>query len=470
MPSHLADKDTFTPEHDALGTHDPLGFEGYAPEHERAREESRTDESLVYGAAQIGGTDVEMAAFNFSFFGGSMGEVAGERLARAMERAVERNVTFVLRTETGGARMQEGMRSLIQMPKVVAARIEMGNAGIPFIAVLGHPTTGGVLASIAGLADVTVAEAGATIGFAGPRVAKAFTGEELPEGSHTATFAYANGMVDELLSAGDAPSYVSHVLKVLAPDQPEAVEEPRGPGDPEEIEAWPLVEKVRSGAHPKASSLGRSMAETMVELRGDRTGSDDPAILTAFARVAGRRVLVIAHDRDHSPRPEGYRKARRCLEIAGRLRLPVVTLIDMRGADPSSSSEAGGIAWEIAALFERMLRMPVPVYAVVTGEGGSGGALAFAVADRLAAFEVSYFSVIGPEGAAQILWRDVNRAPEAAEKLRLTPSELLSMGVIDEVLQGVASPDVIRRWLATNLDAVVPEDLARARRRRWRTR
>ncbi|HEV3473468.1 MAG TPA: carboxyl transferase domain-containing protein [Actinomycetota bacterium] len=166
---HLIDGGSFGRVKDELETRDALGFPGYAELIAKEAADAGSDESVTYGAATIGNHDVEVAAFSFKFFGGSMGEVAGERLARSMERAAERGVPFVLRTATGGARMQEGMRALVQMPKVVAARFALAEAHTPFIAVLGDPTTGGVLASIGALADYTIAEAGATIGFAGRR-------------------------------------------------------------------------------------------------------------------------------------------------------------------------------------------------------------------------------------------------------------------------------------------------------------
>jgi acetyl-CoA carboxylase alpha subunit len=419
------------------------------------------------GSARIGGVDVEIAAFDFTFFGGSMGEVAGERLALAMERAASRGVPFVLRTTTGGARMQEGMRSLVQMPKVVSARIALSESGQPFMAVLGHPTTGGVLASLGALADVTVAEAGATIGFAGPRVAERFTGVPLPEGSHKATSAYSAGLVDELVSSADVHSYVAGVLKLLGPDDPVPVDAPT-PGEATDLDPWELVQLVRSQGHPKGPDLIRSAADAVVELRGDRTGADDMAVFTAFARVAGRKVMAVALDRDHHPGPHGFRKARRCLDIAARLRMPVVTVVDTRGADPSAASEAGGIAWEIARLFEAMLSAPVPILSFVTGEGGSGGALAFGCGDRLVAFGRSIFSVIGPEGAAEILWRDGGRASEAAAALRLAAADLLDLGIADEVIPGAATPEAIKHAIATGLEGD-RSDGAASRRRRWRS-
>lgn len=424
---------------------------------------------MVAGSARIGGIEVELAAFDFSYFGGSMGEVAGERLAQAMERAASRAVPFVLRTSTGGARMQEGMRSLVQMPKVVSARLGLAEARQLFIAVLGHPTTGGVLASVASLADVAVAESGATIGFAGPRVAERFTGVALPDGSHKATSAYAAGLVDDVVTTADAHAYVASVLRAAAPDDPITVETPaRGEGGGR-VDPWELVQLVRSAGHPRGPDLVRSASDVVVELHGDRAGADDPAVFVAIARVAGRRIVAIALDREHHPGPAGFRKARRCLDVAARLRIPVVTVVDTRGADPSATSEAGGIAWEIARLFEAMLRTPVPVVSFVTGEGGSGGALAFAAGDRLIAFERSVFSVIGPEGAAEILWRDPARVEEAATALRLTATDLLDLGIADDLIPGVATREALKHGIATELDALVPDDPIATRRQRWRS-
>ena len=449
-----------------MATRDPLRFPGYAATVGAVG----SAESVVAGSARIGGIDVELAGFDFTYFGGSMGEVAGERLARAMERATNNGVPFVLRTATGGARMQEGMRSLVQMPKVVSARLGLAEARQPFIAVLGHPTTGGVLASLASLADVTVAEAGATIGFAGPRVAERFTGVALPEGSHKATSAYAAGLVDDVVTTADTHAYVASVLRATEPDAPIPVEAPARREDADDVGPWELVQLVRSAGHPRAPELVRSACDVVVELHGDRAGADDPAVFAAIGRVAGRRVVAIALDRDHHPGPAGFRKARRCLGIAARLRSPVVTVVDTRGADPSATSEAGGIAWEIARLFEAMLGVAVPVLSFVTGEGGSGGALAFASGDRLIAFGRSVFSVIGPEGAAEILWRDPARVEEATSALRLTAKDLLDLGIADDLIPGVATPEMLKNRIVHELDALAPSGTVVAnRRQRWRS-
>jgi len=470
----LADDGSFVPADGPSDAGNPLAFPDYEDDLARARDASGADEAVVSGSATIGGRAVELAVFEFGFMGGSMGEVAGGRITRALERAADRRVPFVLRTATGGARMQEGMRALAQMPRLAAARLALAEAHQPFVAVLDDPTTGGVLAGIAALADVTIAIAGATIGFAGPRVVESFTGTRLEPDSHTAESAFARGLVDAVVDAGDAAAAVGRVLEVLAQDaaSPARAEAPDEGRDQGPADAWTAVEMARSPDRPRAPELLGEMADVAFELRGDRAGNDDAAVRAVLVRLAGRRALGLALDRDHYPKPPAYRKARRCIDLAGRLALPIVTLIDTKGADPSEGSEAGGIAWEIAKTFEALLCAPVPVVSIVTGEGGSGGALAFAAADSLLMLSDSIFSVIAPEQAAQILWRDSSRGPEAARLLKPTARDLVSLGVADRVVPGPLAASSLREALVSELDALAAQDLdyPAARIERWKRR
>lgn len=470
MISSLVDQGTFDAVQDGLRSRDPLGWEDYSSALERAAEKTQEDESVTAGPALIGGHKVEIATFNFGFIGGSMGEVAGERIARAMERAADSEMPFLLISATGGARMQEGMRALVQMPKVVAARVTLGRAGQPFIAVLGNPTTGGVLASVGALADATIVESGATIGFAGPRVAERFTGKRLTEGSHTAENAFIRGLVDEVADSGDMREVVINALAAFATDSPEPVEPPDRPttGSPPD-DAWTIVEAARASDRPLAHELLLEMTESLFVLNGDRAGGNDPAVDVAVGRIMGQRILVLSLDRHRAPRPSAYRKARRGVALAGRLGIPIVTFIDTRGADPSEDSEAHGIAWEIAALSEAMLTVPVRTVGVVTGEGGSGGALAFAATDVLLAYEGSFFSVIGPEMAAEILWRDPLRAPEAARRLQLSAHDLVKHGIADELIPEPPDPPALKQTIAYHLGRLQSEEgLVERRLNRWR--
>ncbi|HYP24881.1 MAG TPA: carboxyl transferase domain-containing protein, partial [Actinomycetota bacterium] len=429
----LIDGGSFEPAGDAVPAGDPLGYPGYTDALARARERSGTDESVVTGAATIGGIAVEVAAFEFPFMGGSMGAAAGELLARSMERAAARGVPFVLRTATGGARMQEGMASLVQMPKVAGARIELGEARQPFVAVLGNPTTGGVLAGLAALADVTIAERGATVGFAGPRVAERATGRPLSKTSHTAEAALDAGLVDAVVDTSSVPAVVEWILSMLTSRGDDGEHTPpETTGD--HLDAWEAFQRVRSPEWPQSVLLAAQMGGPAFELRGDRAGSDDRGCVAFLAQVDGRGALILALQRGVAPGAADYRKAIRCVRIAGRVGLPIVTLVDTGGADPSEGSERHGIAWAIAELFDAILSAPVPVVSVLMGEGGSGGALAFACGDALLAFEETAFAVIAPELAAEILWRDAGRAEEAAKLLKMGAADLARLGICDEVL------------------------------------
>ncbi|HEV2757337.1 MAG TPA: carboxyl transferase domain-containing protein [Actinomycetota bacterium] len=466
----LIDAGSFVPSGDALAASDPLGFPGYGDALARAEAASGAAESVVTGAASVAGVAVEVAAFEFSFLGGSMGTRTGELLARAVERAARRGVPFVLRTATGGARMQEGMASLVQMPKVVAARLALAAAGTPFVAILGSPTTGGVLASLAALADVTIAEAGATIGFAGPRVVEAATGRPPGGDSHSAESALQAGLVDAVVAPGDARDALATVLSILTAAGAPASGDAPAPAASDERDPWDAVRTVRGDAWPLAPDLARSLAGSFFELRGDRAGGDDPACVAGLATIAGRRAVVLTLDRTRPPGPRAYRKAIRCVRLAAGLGIPVVTLVDTPGADPSEESERGGIAWAIAELFEAMLTAPVPVVSVVTGEGGSGGALAFATADVLLAYEDAVFEVIAPELAATILWRDGGRAAEAARLLRIGAASLASLGICDEVLPGRPEPRPLAAAVAYHLARLANGAPGEARRDRWRNR
>jgi acyl-CoA carboxylase subunit beta len=469
--AHLIDEGSFEPVVDALSSADPLDFPGYRDALKRTYGRSGSDESVAAGPARIGGAEVELAAFDFSFFGGSVGEVAGERVARGLERATERRVPFVLRLATGGSRMQEGMRSLAQMARVTSARIAFESTAQPYVAVLADPTTGGPFASIGSLADVTIAEEGARIGFAGPRLVEAFTGRRLA-GSHSAETALAAGLVDAVVPRTEVGRTVAHLLEVLAPDDPVAAGEPP-PSSDEKLSGWEVVRRARAPDRPTGPELLRTALDSHALLQGDRAGREDPALDVALGRLAGRRLLMMAQDRAMAPGPAAYRKARRALEIARRLRLPVVTLIDTPGANPSEASENSGIASEIARLLEAMLRSDVPVLSVVTGEGGSGGALALATGDRLLAYAGSAFSVITPESAAEILWRDETRSEEAANLLRLGAFELERLGIADEVVAEPLTPVSLASVVAYHLQSLCSErgpdeDLVAARLERWR--
>ncbi len=413
---------------------DPLGFPGYdAQWHALAAsgESVRTGRTEHY--AFIEG--------RFEVLGGTMGAAAGEKVVRAYDRARDVRLPMVALTRTGGARLQEGMVALVQLARTAAAARRHADAGLLSLAVYGSPTTGGVLASYASLVDLRAVVAGAVIGFAGPRVAEGTLGIPLPPGSHTAESVYQHGLADAHLGADDVAAWVEAALGLT--DRPLPIRSlpawdvpPAGTGAGRGVatgsDAWTEVLRSRAVGRPSGIDRAARLCSSWVELRGtDRT------MRAGLARVAGRRCVVVATDRYCAagrPTPAGFRLAQRAVGLAGRLGIPVVTLVDTPGADPSPTAEADGVAPEIARTLATLASCPSPTVSVCVGEGGSGGALALSYTDRLLMCEHATFSVIAPEGAAAILERDATKAPEVADRLRLTSGDMLELGVVDEVI------------------------------------
>ncbi|MGQ0613566.1 MAG: acetyl-CoA carboxylase carboxyltransferase subunit alpha [Planctomycetaceae bacterium] len=211
------------------------------------------------------------------------------------------------------------------------------------------------------------------------------------------------------------------------------------------LRPYDIVQIARHPLRPQTSDYIAGMLDEYLELHGDRKFGDDRAITTGFGRIGERRFLFIGHRKGKETKeniacnwgcahPEGYRKALQKMRLAEKFRLPVVTLINTPGAYPGVGAEERGQAWAIAENILAMSQLKVPIVCVVIGEGGSGGALGIGVGDRVLMLEYAYYSVISPEGCAAILWKDGERAPEAAAALRLTSGDLLRLGVVDEVV------------------------------------
>jgi acetyl-CoA carboxylase carboxyl transferase subunit beta len=422
---------------------DPLAFPGYD---ERRRALVATGEAVHTGRTE----HYAYIEGRFDVLGGTMGAAVGERVVRAYDRARDLGLPVVVATRTGGARLQEGMVALAQMARTAAAATRHARAGLLSLGVYGSPTTGGVYASYGSLVDVRAAVDHAVIGFAGPRVAEAALDEALPPGSHTAEAAYDEALVDELLAPDEAVHWVDVALGRV--DRPLPTRPLPAWTDPGVEGAWGEVLRARAPGRPTGIDRAARLCSSWLELRGA-----DAVVRAGLATVAGRRCAVVATDRYHRdgrPGPAGFRLAQRAIGLAGRLGLPVVTLVDTPGADPSPASEADGLAQEIARTLAALADCPTPVVSVCVGEGGSGGALALSYADRLLMAEHAVFSVIGPEGAAAILERDSAKAPAVADRLRLTSADMAELGIVDEVVpEGQSALDAA---VAGALDAAVP--------------
>ncbi|MFV2112520.1 acetyl-CoA carboxylase carboxyltransferase subunit alpha [Micromonospora sp. LOL_025] len=508
----LVDPGSFTALPERPGEVDPIGFVDLLPYPHRltaARAGTGLAEAVVCGTAAVGRHPCVLAVMDFRFLGGSLGCVVGELITLAAERALADGVPLVLVTASGGARMQEGALSLMQMATVSQAIAALREAGLLTVSVLTDPTYGGVAASFATNTDVVLAESGARMGFAGPRVIRQVTGRDLPEGFQTADFLLRHGQVDmvvprhalrgrlvALLAAARAGRRPASRPGVPRQEPSPLVARPAGgaaattaPGP--DADAWETVRLARHPGRPTTLDYLETAFDGFVELHGDRLGADCPAVVGGLARLDGRPVMVIGHQKGHTTAelvgrnfgmasPAGHRKALRLMRLAARLGLPVVTLVDTPGADPGVRAEEQGQAAAIAENILALTVLPTPVVAVITGEGGSGGALALAVADRVLMLQHAVYSVISPEGCAAILWPDRGAAPQAARALRLTAPDLCRLGIVDDLVPEPApaahhDPQAAARALREAVLAhllplldVPPATLVRRRRQRFR--
>lgn len=453
------------------GPPDPLQFKGYSEKIKKLREQTGLKEAVVTGRVKINGRQAVIGVCDGRFMMASMGYAVGEKITRAVERATNENLPVILFTCSGGARMQEGIISLMQMEKTSAALKRHSDAGLLYVTVLTDPTTGGVTASFAMLGDIIIAEPQALIGFAGPRVIEQTIGEKLPEGFQRAEFLLEHGFVDQIVKRENMKPVLGRILKmhdhvhpdcrkgkeIRKSDRTEPVQKAgmtekkagkkaaeQEPWSEKSLTAWERVCRSRSKERPVGKDYIDILFEDFVELHGDRYYRDDPAIIGGIAYFQGICVTVIAQAKGRTtkenlernfamPSPEGYRKARRLMKQAEKFHRPVINFVDTPGAFCGMEAEERGQGEAIARNLFELSGLKVPVLSVVIGEGGSGGALALAVADEVWMLENSVYSVLSPEGFASILWKDSSRSAEAAKMMKLTAADLKKLGVIERV-------------------------------------
>lgn len=449
----VADEGTFEEWDKGLTTRNPLDYKGYEEKLEALKEKTGLEEAVITGRACIDGTEAVIGVCDGRFLMASMGEVVGEKIARAVERATKEKLPVIIFACSGGARMQEGITSLMQMAKTSAALKLHSDAGQLYISVLTDPTTGGVTASFAMLGDIILAEPGALIGFAGPRVIEQTIGQKLPKGFQRSEFLLAHGFIDGIIERPELKGTLSRILKLHAgwgKTEPSTEGMQRKDNIPDQYNkvasVWDRVEISRMKDRPVGEDYIRTMFTDFIEFHGDRCFADDKAIIGGVGRFEGRPVTVIAQAKGTNtkeniernfgmPSPDGYRKALRLMKQAEKFRRPVICFVDTPGAFCGLEAEERGQGEAIARSIYEMSALKVPVLSVIIGEGGSGGALAMATSDEVWMLENSVYSILSPEGFASILWKDSTRAKEAAEVMKLTAGDLLEAGIVERIVK-----------------------------------
>lgn len=552
---YLFDKDSFEEWNTGIPETDPLSFPDYDAIIEKNRTKSGLEEAVRCGSALLKGRKIAVCIMESTFMMGSMGSVVGEKITRTIERATDERLPLIIFTASGGARMQEGLVSLMQMGKISAAVERHSRAGLLYISVITDPTTGGVTASFATQGDIIVSEPHALIGFAGRRVIQDTIKQTLPEGFQTAEFALEHGLIDAIVERSDLREYLSKVVDIHCatqdleeiaaseesddttagtirsviraareaalsraesngPDSADSSEDSSGESsgnsssakthpvkqggnpfarlfgkagaalsgdesfplkralrkrgvadapsilpmkkteagsDGEDNPAWQSVLLARNVHRPTAQYYIDHIVDGFIELHGDRAFADDGAIVGGIGWIDGIPVTVIAEEKGADlhqriarnfgcPQPEGYRKSLRLMRQAEKFGRPIVCLVDTQGAFCGMEAEERGQGNAIADNLVAMSGFGVPVVCVVLGEGGSGGALALAMGNRVAMQEHAVYSVLSPEGFASILWKDRSRAAEAAAVMKMSAAEACEMGLIEEVLSEGEKP------------------------------
>lgn len=483
----LTEADSFEEWDTGLSTENPLHMIGYPDKIKALQDKTKLDEAVITGKARIGENEVALMVMDGRFLMASMGEVVGEKIARGVERATKEKLPVIIFTCSGGARMQEGMTSLMQMAKTSAALKRHSDAGLLYITVLTDPTTGGVTASFAMLGDIILAEPKALIGFAGPRVIEQTIHKKLPKGFQRSEFLLKHGFIDKIVERKDMKTVLEQILTmhrlttkhsgivkntgavseintdlntVNPPSKREDVQavsnKNAGKSRKQKLSlaqkkragektAWERVLTSREKDRPVGEDYIYGLFEEFIEFHGDRNFGDDAAICGGIAYFQGKPVTVIAQMKGKStaeniarnfgmPEPEGYRKALRLMKQAEKFHRPIICFVDTPGAFCGMEAEERGQGEAIARNLYEMSALKTPILSVLIGEGGSGGALAMAVADEVWILENAVYSILSPEGYAAILWKDGSQAARAAKAMKLTSYDLYKAGFVEKII------------------------------------
>ena len=483
----LTEADSFEEWDTGLSTENPLHMIGYPDKIKALQDKTKLDEAVITGKARIGENEVALMVMDGRFLMASMGEVVGEKIARGVERATKEKLPVIIFTCSGGARMQEGMTSLMQMAKTSAALKRHSDAGLLYITVLTDPTTGGVTASFAMLGDIILAEPKALIGFAGPRVIEQTIHKKLPKGFQRSEFLLKHGFIDKIVERKDMKTVLEQILTMhrlttkhsgivkntgavseintdLNTVNPSSKREDvqavsnknAGKSRKQKLSlaqkkragkktAWERVLTSREKDRPVGEDYIYGLFEEFIEFHGDRNFGDDAAICGGIAYFQGKPVTVIAQMKGKStaeniarnfgmPEPEGYRKALRLMKQAEKFHRPIICFVDTPGAFCGMEAEERGQGEAIARNLYEMSALKTPILSVLNGEGGSGGALAMAVADEVWILENAVYSILSPEGYAAILWKDGSQAARAAKAMKLTSYDLYKAGFVEKII------------------------------------
>lgn len=447
----IADMDSFVEWDEDVRIKNPLNNVSYQNKLNYALQNTELNDAIITGEITISGYQVAIGIMDTRFMMASMGQVVGEKVTRMFEKATLRKIPVIIFCGSGGARVQEGVIALMQMEKTAAAVKRHSDSGNLYISILTNPTMGGVTASFAMIADIILAEKGAKIGFAGPRVIEQNTGEKLSNEFQTAEFQLEHGFIDAIVERSEIRQCLYHLLFLHSRKRKIFIGKHRKRKglvlNKKSSNAWNKVQIARNIKRPTSIDYINEIFEGFIELAGDRVSGDDHAIVGGIAEFGNNVVTIIAQQKGKNslnesiyrnwgmPSPEGYRKALRLMKQAEKFNRPIICFIDTIGAACNQKAEEQGQGIAIANLLQEMSVLKVPILSIIISEGGSGGALALGVANEVWMLENSVYYILTPEGYASILWKDNRKAAEAAKEMQIEANDLFQLGLIEDIIE-----------------------------------
>ena len=465
----IIDEGSFREFNKAIISTGSLSFSSRPPQRKKlAREQRLTGltEAVVTGKCLIGGQAAIILSLDFRFVSGSLGGIVGEKVALAFERATRTKLPVIAFITSGRTIVKENIMSTMQMAKVTFAINDLASKGLPYDAILGNPTTGHIYSSLARPADIIIAEPQALLGLA-PLKGQLSDQDHIDVNNTYTSSAYmSRGMVDRIEDRENIRNLLSVFLRIASSTmRPKRTSNSKKDNIAElsqsnqgghlglngqtleELwpQSWNAVGISRSSDRPTSLDHIKRGFTNFIELHGDRLYGDDPSIVAGLGFIGNNAIGIIGHEKGHEltawqrrggrTMPEGYRKAKRLMSLAGKLRLPLITLIDTPGPYYGRESEERGIGDSIASTMSLMAQYPAPTIAAVIGEGGSEGALALGIADRVMMLENARYSITIPVSAAETLHSDLPKEEIYTEPLTLSARECRELGIIDVIIR-----------------------------------
>ena len=412
----------------------------------KAKEKTSLEEAIIVGNCNIGGIKVVLGVMDSKFMMGTLSVSVGEIITETFEYATDKELPVILFCASGGARIQEGMYSLVQMAKVNAAIKKHSDKGLLYISCLTNPTMGGVTASFGLLGDINIAEKNSQIGFAGKSIIENLYNEKLDSDFQTEQYNEKNGMIDIIADRKDIRNILIDLLTMIKSDNKVIKIDDKYENESKTNDNLiEILKNVRDLDRFKGKDYLISIFDKYIELKGDRINSNDNSILSGIGNINNKsfifniqnkgRTLKENKDTNYGlTRPEGYRKALRISKLAEKFNIPIINIIDSAGADPSIYSEENGQARAIADCLYTFSDLKTIIISIVVGEGSSGGALALSVCDSIGMLEKSIYTVISPEAYLKIMHKEEQVSNELLKSMRFTANDLFEDKIIDEVI------------------------------------